>query len=78
MILETIAVLEAQIEALDLQIRCLMKEHEVLLARMKQAPGISDVSACDILAEIGPSLKERTCCVSIQARLGRYEGTAFR
>ncbi len=56
MILETIATLEAQIEALNLQIRCLMKEHEVLLARMKQAPGISDVSACDILAEIGPCL----------------------
>ena len=33
-----------------------MKDHEALLDRMKGAPGISDVSSCDILAEIGPTL----------------------
>ena len=56
MILETVATLEAQIEALDLQIRCAMKEHETLLDRMKQAPGIADVASREILAEIGPTL----------------------
>lgn len=56
MILETIATLEAQIEALDLQIRCAMQEHEALLDRMKQAPGIADVASREILAEIGPTL----------------------
>lgn len=56
MLLETIGLLEAQIEALDHEIRCVMKGHEVLLDRMKKAPGISDVSVCDILAEIGPTL----------------------
>ena len=56
MILETIAMLEAQIEALDLQICCAMKEHEALLDRMKQAPGIADVASREILAEIGPTL----------------------
>lgn len=56
MILETIATLEAQIEALDLQICCAMKEHEALLDRMKQAPGIADVASREILAEIGPTL----------------------
>ena len=56
MILETIATLEARIEALDLQIRCAMKEHEALLDRMKQAPGIADVASREILAEIGPTL----------------------
>jgi transposase len=56
MILETITTLEAQIEALDLQIRCAMKEHEALLDRMKQAPGIADVASREILAEIGPTL----------------------
>jgi transposase len=56
MILETIAVLELQIEALDHEIGRRMKAHEALLDRMKKAPGISDVSACDILAEIGPTL----------------------
>jgi transposase len=48
--------LEGQIEALDQQIRSLMKDQSDLLERMKKAPGISDVSACDILAEIGPTL----------------------
>ena len=55
-ILETIAMLEAQIDKLDRQIRFVMKDHEALLDRMKGAPGISDVSSCDILAEIGPTL----------------------
>ena len=57
MILETIAMLEAQIQALDQQIRFAMKGQKALLNRMKEAPGISDVSACDILAEIGSSLE---------------------
>lgn len=48
--------LEAQIKALDQQIRFTMKEQEPLLNRLKEAPGISDVSAADILAEIGSSL----------------------
>lgn len=56
MLLSTIATLEAQIEALDHEILCAMKEHEPLLDRMKKAAGIADVSACDILAEIGPTL----------------------
>jgi len=55
-LLGTIANLEGQIEALDHQIRSLMKDQSDLLERMKKAPGISDVSACDILAEIGPTL----------------------
>ena len=56
MLLSTIATLEAQIEALDHEIGCAMKGNEPLLERMKKAPGISDVSAFDILAEIGPNL----------------------
>jgi transposase len=55
-LLGTIVNLEGQIEALDQQIRSLMKDQSDLLERMKKAPGISDVSACDILAEIGPTL----------------------
>jgi transposase len=57
MLLSTIASLETQIEPLDQQIRDVMKDNEALLDRMKKAPGISDVSACDILAEIGPTLE---------------------
>jgi len=56
MILETVIGLEAQIAGLDQQIRSAMAEHKPLLNRMKNAAGISDVSSCDILAEIGPTL----------------------
>lgn len=56
MILETVIGLEAQIAGLDEQIRSAMAEHKPLLNRMKKAAGISDVSSCDILAEIGPTL----------------------
>jgi len=55
-ILATISMLEAQIDQLDRKIRFAMKEHGALLDRMKEAPGISDVSSFDILAEIGPTL----------------------
>jgi transposase len=57
MLLRTIASLETQVEALDQQIGDVMKDNKALLDRMKKAPGISDVSACDILAEIGPTLE---------------------
>lgn len=56
-ILETILHLERRIEILDLRIRSVMKGHAALLDRMKGAAGISDVSACDILAEVGPTLE---------------------
>jgi len=55
-LLSTIATLEAQIEALDHEICCAMKDHESLLDRMKKAAGIADVSSREILAEIGPTL----------------------
>jgi len=55
-LLSTIATLEAQIEALDHEICCAMKDHEPLLHRMKKAAGIADVSSREILAEIGPTL----------------------
>jgi transposase len=52
-LLYTIALLEEEILMFDAQIRHLMKGHDALLTRMKQAAGIADVSSCDILAELG-------------------------
>jgi transposase len=57
MLLRTIGSLVSQIEALVHQIRDEMKDNEAMLDRMKKAPGIPDVSACDILAEIGHTLE---------------------
>ena len=55
-LLKTVVVLEKEIAGFDKQIRRLMKDQKELLERMKKAAGISDVSACDILAELGPDL----------------------
>lgn len=57
-LLKTVVVLEKEIAGFDKQIRRLMKDQKELLERMKKAAGISDVSACDILAELGPDLSD--------------------
>ncbi|MBU0767620.1 MAG: transposase, partial [Proteobacteria bacterium] len=55
-LLNTVAMLEEEIAGFDHQIQQLMADQKELLERMKMAAGISDVSSCDILAEIGPDL----------------------
>jgi len=74
MLLATIATLEAQIAALDLQLRSAMKEHDALLDRMKQAPGIADVASREILAEIGPVLDSFPKDTSLVAWCGLCPG----
>jgi transposase len=74
MILSTIATLEAQIAALDLQLSCAMKDHEALLDRMKQAPGIADVASREILAEIGTTLDSFPKDTSLVAWCGLCPG----
>jgi transposase len=56
-LLSTIASLEATIASLDQRISHLMGAQEELIERMKEVPGISDISARDILAEIGTTLE---------------------
>jgi transposase len=55
-LLSTIASLEDTIESLDQRINRLMGNHQELIERMKEVPGISDISARDIIAEIGTTL----------------------
>jgi len=55
-LLSTIASLEATIASLDQRIDSLMVNHKELLARLKEVPGIADISARDIIAEIGTTL----------------------
>lgn len=55
-LLSTVAMLEGTIGSLDKRIKSLMVNHKELLERMKEVPGISDISARDIIAEIGTTL----------------------
>ena len=56
MLLSTIASLEDTIASLDQRIDRYMIKHKELLERLKEVPGISDISARDIIAEIGTTL----------------------
>jgi transposase len=55
-LLETIDDLQSKIELLDRRISLVMRDHQDLLDRLKQVPGISDISGPAVLAELGPSL----------------------
>jgi transposase len=56
LLLSTIESLENTIAALDQRIERYMSEHQELIERLKEVPGISDISARDIIAEIGTTL----------------------
>jgi transposase len=55
-LLSTIASLEDTIASLDQRIDRCMINHKELLERLKEVPGISDISSRDIIAEIGTTL----------------------
>ena len=56
-LLDTIEKLERQIEVIEGRIRQVLKTSEELIDRLKEIPGIGDVSAHSLLAEIGPTLE---------------------
>lgn len=57
MLLETINGLERQIGELDQLIREAMRDHEALLDRLKEVPGISEIAAPAAIAELGTTLE---------------------
>ena len=73
-LLETISNLEQQIAELDREIFRTMHGQESLLERMKKAPGISDVAAAAILAEIGPTLSSFLSAAALASWSGLCPG----
>lgn len=73
-LLNTVAMLEGEIAEFDHQIQQLMGDQKQLLRRMKKAAGISDVSARDILAEIGPDMNSFPSGASIVSWSGLCPG----
>ena len=55
LLLESIEALDGQIKHLDEKIRRAMNDRQEVIDRLKDIPGISDVSAQAILSEIGPN-----------------------
>ena len=56
-LLETIEKLEKQIEDLEVRINQVQRTSEKQINRLKEIPGVSDVSAHALLAELGPTLE---------------------
>ncbi len=54
--LKIIACLEEQIEANTTRLRSLMGDHEELISRLRYVPGIEEVAAQSVLAELGSDL----------------------
>ena len=69
-----VSMLENEIAGFDQQIQLLMAYQKELLGRMKKAAGISDVSARDILAEIGPDMSSFPTDTSIVSWSGLCPG----
>ena len=57
LLLETIDYFEEKVAAIDQRMSVLTKEHEELIERLKEAPGISEITARYIISEIGTDLK---------------------
>lgn len=57
LMLETIERLESQVETLDHRIAQCMRAYAEKIDRLGEIPGISDVSASAVLAEVGPTLE---------------------
>ncbi|AEH46081.1 hypothetical protein Thein_2233 [Thermodesulfatator indicus DSM 15286] len=56
-LLSIIETLEKEIGIMDIRIKEVMRHHEDLIERLKGIPGVSEVSARAILAEVGPDLR---------------------
>jgi transposase len=56
-LLQTVKSLEGQISSLETRLKTLTNDHEALVERLDEVPGIDQIAARTILAEIGPSLE---------------------
>jgi len=73
-LLQTIDGLEKQIAKLDRKIREAMRDHQELLKRMKEVPGISDIAAPAILSETGETLADFSTAAAFASWCGLCPG----
>lgn len=81
-LLRTMALLEAEIAFIDQRLQDVLQKHQPVLDRLDEVPGIAQVSASAILAEIGPTLEDfpRTAALASWAGLcpGNHESAGKR
>jgi hypothetical protein len=74
LLLETIEKLEKQIEGLQGRIRQVLRTSEETIDRLKEMPGVSEVSAHALLAELGPTLEAFPSPAALAAWCGLCPG----
>jgi transposase len=74
LLLETIEKLEKQIEGLQGRIRQVLRTSEETIDRLKEMPGVSQVSAHALLAELGPTLEAFPSPAALAAWCGLCPG----
>jgi len=70
LLLETIEKLEKQIKDLEVRIRQVQRTSEELIDRLKEIPGVSEVSAHALLAELGATLEVFPSATALAAWCG--------
>ena len=73
-LLETIEKLEKQIKDLEVRIRQVQRTSEELIDRLKEIPGVSEVSAHALLAELGATLEVFPSATALAAWCGLCPG----
>jgi transposase len=73
-LLRTISHHEQEIETLDCRLKELMSEHTPILEELDRIPGINEITARSVLAEIGPSLDAFPSCSHLTSWAGLCPG----
>ena len=73
-LLRTISHHEQEIETLDCRLKELMSEHTPILEELDRIPGINEVTARAVLAEIGPDLEAFPSCSHLTSWAGLCPG----
>lgn len=73
-LVDTIDNLEVQIADISKRINDLMSGHEDLLERLKEIPGVADITAQSVVSEIGPTLEDFKKDIQIASWAGLCPG----
>ncbi len=74
LLLNTIKLLETQIEDLESRIRQVMRSYQPKLQILEEIPGISETSGAEVLAEIGPTVESFSSADALTAWCGLSPG----
>lgn len=72
--LDELRLIEHQIEALDQELACLLRPHQIAVERLARVPGLGVDSAQQIIAEVGPTAATFTSAKRLASWVGACPG----